>query len=151
MNSWGLQLKNCNLVVAEMAAIGFGLDQNAFTDKVMNGDYYLSPTGIDLNKTVPGQVLTGFHHDYDFLTVHGKCRYGGLYAWMSTGEKFRVEVPDGHLLVQAGKQLEWLTGGHVKAGFHEVIHNEQVEAMKQQVVRAGGWPWRVASVVFCQV
>lgn len=88
MNSWGTQLKNCNLIVAEMAAIGFGLEQNAFSEKVKYGDYYLAPTGIDLMKVVPGQVLTGFHHDYDFLTVHGKPRYGGLYAWMSTGEKF---------------------------------------------------------------
>lgn len=31
-----------------------------------------------------------------------------------------VSVPDGCLLVQAGKQLERLTGGHVLAGFHEV-------------------------------
>lgn len=31
-----------------------------------------------------------------------------------------MSVPDGCLLVQAGKQLERLTGGHVLAGFHEV-------------------------------
>lgn len=30
-------------------------------------------------------------------------------------------MPDGCLLVQAGKQLEVLTGGHVIAGFHEVL------------------------------
>lgn len=40
-----------------------------------------------------------------------------------------VSVPDGCLLVQAGKQLERLTGGHVLAGFHEVrpaglVHGE---------------------------
>lgn len=29
---------------------------------------------------------------------------------------------DGCLLLQAGKQMEWLTGGHVKAGMHEVIN-----------------------------
>lgn len=34
--------------------------------------------------------------------------------------KMPVSVPDGCLLVQAGKQLERLTGGHVLAGFHEV-------------------------------
>jgi len=34
--------------------------------------------------------------------------------------KMPVAVPDGCLLVQAGKQLERLTGGHVLAGFHEV-------------------------------
>lgn len=62
-----------------------------------------------------------------------------------------VDIPAGHLLVQAGKQLEWLTGGHIKAGFHEVIHNDLVEKKKQEVVKSGKWPWRVASVIFCQV
>ena len=31
-----------------------------------------------------------------------------------------MRIPDGCLLIQAGKQMEWLTGGAVKAGFHEV-------------------------------
>lgn len=30
-------------------------------------------------------------------------------------------MPPGHLLVQAGKQLEHLTGGLILAGFHEVV------------------------------
>jgi len=34
-------------------------------------------------------------------------------------------MPQGnYLLVQAGKQLEHITGGLVKAGFHEVVVNE---------------------------
>jgi hypothetical protein len=85
MNSWGESLKRCNFTVAEMLALGCGLEINAFTDKIKKGDYYLSPTGIDLLKTAPGQVLTGFHHDYDFFTVHGRSRYDGLYAWLTTG------------------------------------------------------------------
>ena len=32
----------------------------------------------------------------------------------------QVRIPEGCLLLQAGKQLEWLTGGAVRAGFHEV-------------------------------
>jgi len=32
-----------------------------------------------------------------------------------------VRVPDGCLFLQAGRQLEWLTGGHVVAGMHEVL------------------------------
>lgn len=54
MNSWGSLLKNCNFIVAEMAAIGFGLDKDTFVEKIKKGDYYLSPTGIDLMKTKPG-------------------------------------------------------------------------------------------------
>jgi isopenicillin N synthase-like dioxygenase len=37
-----------------------------------------------------------------------------------------VKIPQGnYLLVQAGKQIEHLTGGLIKAGFHEVVVNEQ--------------------------
>jgi hypothetical protein len=32
----------------------------------------------------------------------------------------QVCIPEGCLLLQAGKQMEWLSGGQVKAGFHEV-------------------------------
>lgn len=113
-----------------MAAIGLGLEKNVLSDKIINGDFYLSPTGIDLSKSTPGQLLTAFHRDFDLLTIHGRARYAGLYAWLNTGEKFLVRVPKGHLLVQGGKQLEWITGGYIKAGFHEVIHNEFVEESK---------------------
>lgn len=51
----------------------------------------------------------------------GKSRFPGLHIWTAQGKKLLVKVRDGCLLVQAGKQFEWLTGGHVKAGFHEVV------------------------------
>ena len=77
----------------------------------------LSPTAVDLQRTKKGDVLAAFHRDFDLLTIHGKARFPGLYAWLNTGEKFLVSVPEGHLLLQAGKQLEWFTGGHIRQGF----------------------------------
>jgi len=36
-----------------------------------------------------------------------------------------VRIPPGNnLLVQAGKQLEHLSGGLIKAGYHEVVVND---------------------------
>lgn len=81
------------MVIAEMAALGLGLAKTDLTDMIINGDFYMSPTGIDLLKTTPGQLLTAFHRDFDLLTIHGKARYAGLYAWLNTGEKFLVQVP----------------------------------------------------------
>lgn len=43
----------------------------------------------------------------------------------------QVRIPEGCLLLQAGKQMEWLTGGAVKAGFHEVGSRRC----------QGGWWW----------
>jgi len=40
------------------------------------------------------------------LTIHGKSRYPGLFAWTRDGIKFPVTVKDGYLLLQAGKEME---------------------------------------------
>ena len=48
----------------------------------------------------------------------------------NTGERIGVEIPPGYnLLVQAGKQLEHITGGLIKAGFHEVVVNDKTLAV----------------------
>ena len=94
----------------------------------------LSPTAVDLQRTKKGDILAAFHRDFDLLTIHGKARFPGLYAWLNTGEKFLVSVPEGHLLLQAGKQLGWVTGGFIKAGVHEVIYTEDVEKLKNKAI-----------------
>lgn len=55
------------------------------------------------------------------------------------------------MLLQAGKQMEWLTGGHVRAGWHEVVCTEETVAAAE-AARAQGRPtWRVSSTVFSQI
>ena len=53
--------------------------------------------------------------------------------------------------MQAGRQLEWLTGGHVKAGMHEVLHTQQTLAAAEAAQRAGRSLWRVSSTLFAHV
>ncbi len=89
--------------------------------------HLLAPTASDLVKY--GQmntILAGFHTDLNFLTIHGRSRYPGLHIWArNTGKRIAVKIPQGNfLLVQAGKQLEHITGGLVKAGYHEVVVNQ---------------------------
>jgi len=62
----------------------------------------------------------GYHYDLNFLTIHGKSRFPGLFVWLRNGRRLAVKIPAGCLFIQAGKQLEWLTAGFVKAGMHEV-------------------------------
>lgn len=114
--------------LAEMAATGLGLSEKTFSDAGRYGPHILAPTASDLRKY--GQkdtILAGFHTDLNFLTIHGRSRYPGLHIWArNTGKRIAVKIPPGnHLLVQAGKQLEHLTGGLVKAGYHEVIVNDK--------------------------
>ena len=62
-----------------------------------------------------------------------------------------MKIPEGCLLIQAGKQLEWVTGGHVRAGYHEVVCTEET-ARAVARARAERRPlWRVSSTVFSQI
>jgi isopenicillin N synthase-like dioxygenase len=90
--------------------------------------HLLAPTASDLIKyNKKDTILAGFHTDLNFLTIHGRSRYPGLHIWArNTGKRILVQFPPTgrYLLVQAGKQLEHLSGGLIKAGFHEVVVNE---------------------------
>lgn len=119
-----------------MAAAGLGLSEKTFSDAGRYGPHILAPTSSDLRKYgAKDTILAGFHTDLNFLTIHGRSRYPGLHIWArNTGERIPVKIPPGnYLLVQAGKQLEHLTGGLVKAGYHEVVVNEKtIETMERR-------------------
>ncbi|CAE6449131.1 unnamed protein product [Rhizoctonia solani] len=124
---WGLKMKEAVEGVARMAATGLGLERETFTDAGKYGPHLLAPTASDLTKYgKKDTILAGFHSDLNFLTIHGRSRYPGLHIWArNSGRRIAVKVPAGrYLLVQAGKQLEHLTGGLVKAGYHEVVVND---------------------------
>jgi isopenicillin N synthase-like dioxygenase len=95
--------------------------------------HLLAPTASDLVKYhKKDTILAGFHTDLNFLTIHGRSRYPGLHIWArNTGKRILVQFPPTgrYLLVQAGKQLEHLTGGLIKAGYHEVVVNEATIAV----------------------
>ncbi|KAL7751515.1 hypothetical protein RI367_002978 [Sorochytrium milnesiophthora] len=59
-----------------------------------------------------------------------------------------VAVPDGCLLIQAGKELEVSTGGAVLAGYHEVIVDEKTIAAYERAKAEGRSTWRVSSTLF---
>ncbi|KAI5865214.1 Clavaminate synthase-like protein [Durotheca rogersii] len=130
METWGKSMKSAVAGLAEMAAVGMGLPAETFTDAGRYGPHLLAPTASDLEKYgAKDTILAGFHTDLNFLTIHGRSRYPGLHIWArNTGRRIAVKIPpppasgDGsYLLVQAGKQFEHLTGGLVKAGYHEVV------------------------------
>ncbi|KAJ1973990.1 hypothetical protein H4R34_004890 [Dimargaris verticillata] len=155
MNGWGHSMHASGQLVSEMAAIGFGLPTDAFSRRTKYGPHLLAPTGSDLNKFGKlGQVLAGFHYDLNFLTLHGRSRYPGLYIWpRNLNAKIQVRVPKGCLLVQTGKQMEWLTGGEVPAGYHEVVVTEATQKAMQLNLDSGkSHPlWRVSSTFFLHI
>jgi len=114
--------------VAEMTAIGLGLPRETIKEAGKYGSHLLGPTASDLRKySTKDTILAGFHTDLNCLTIHGRSRYPGLHIWArNTGKRIPVRFPPTgrYLLVQAGKQIEHLTGGLIKAGFHEVVVNQ---------------------------
>ncbi|KAK7465392.1 hypothetical protein VKT23_005370 [Stygiomarasmius scandens] len=128
MEAWGTSMKQAVADLADMTCIGLGLPENMFREAGKYGPHILAPTASDLVKY--GQkdtILAGFHTDLNFLTIHGRSRYPGLHIWArNTGKRLAVKIPEGnYLLVQAGKQLEHISGGLIKAGFHEVVVNDK--------------------------
>jgi isopenicillin N synthase-like dioxygenase len=155
MNRWGHQMHSSVLGISEMSAVGFGLPAKTFVEMARNGPHLLAPTASDLSKYgAAGTILAGFHYDLNFLTIHGKSRFPGLHIWpRNAGRKVPVKVPDGCLLVQAGKQMEYLTGGTVMAGYHEVVVTEKtVEVIEQRKREHPERPlWRISSTFFLHI
>jgi len=60
----------------------------------------------------------------------------------------KVAVPDGCILMQAGKTFENITGGYVMAGLHEVIYTEETKAKYLKAKELGNSHWRVSSTMF---
>ncbi|KAL8204370.1 hypothetical protein R6Q57_009993 [Mikania cordata] len=109
MDGWGSKMVSAIEAVAEMAAIGFGLPNDAFTSLMKQGPHLLAPTGSDLKRHgKEGTVFAGYHYDLNFLTIHGRSRFPGLSIWLRNGKKVEVKVPVGCLLIQTGKQVKML-------------------------------------------
>lgn len=149
MNSWGSLMVGAIETAAEMAALGFGLEQDAFTSLMKFGPHLLAPTGSDLSKHgEKGTVFANYHYDLNFITIHGKSRFPGLRAWTREGKLVNLKVPEGCLLIQAGKQFEYLTAGKVLAGFHEVVVMPKTLEKIEQCKKEGKSLWRVSSTLF---
>ena len=153
MDMWGEKMLAAVTGVAAALAEGLGLSADAFTKRMECGPHLLAPTGSDFGGRFGevGTVLAGYHYDLNFLTIHGKSRFPGLFVWLRDGRKVAVKVPEGCLLVQAGKQCEYLTGGRVLAGFHEVVVAPETREVIERRRKEGASLWRVSSTLFSHV
>ncbi|KAL4062985.1 hypothetical protein V8B97DRAFT_1877190 [Scleroderma yunnanense] len=154
MEKWGRSMKVAVEDVAEMVAIGLGLPRKIFKDAGKYGPHLLAPTASDLTKYgAKDTILAGFHTDLNCLTIHGRSRFPGLNIWArNTGKRIPVRFPPTGrlLLVQAGKQIEHLTGGIIKAGYHEVVVNTAtLETMAKRKISHPNRPLiRISSTFF---
>lgn len=148
MNTWGEKMLTVIKKVTRLIELGLGLDEGKLIELLNGGSHLLAPTGTDVKRySKINTIYAGYHYDISFLTIHGKSRYPGLNIWTKNGEKKEVKVPEGCLILQVGKQLEWITGGYFQAGFHEVICKElTVERLNKNKSN-----WRVSSTLFAHI
>lgn len=130
--------------------------RNPLTDPRFLSPHLLAPTASDLSKYgKKDSILAGFHTDLNFLTIHGRSRYPGLHIWArNTGKRIPVKIPQGnYLLVQAGKQIEHLTGGLIKAGYHEVgVTQATLDVIERRKADFPDRPLvRISSTFFCHL
>ena len=157
MDGWGNHMINAVSTAAEMAAIGMGLDQETFTEKMNLGQHLLAPTASDLMKYEVGTAFASFHYDLNFITIHGKSRFPGLFLWTRDWKKMSCKIPQGCLLLQAGIMFEWLTGGYVLAGFHEVVYTDATKRVRDEKIRemeetgSKRSTWRISSTLFSHI
>jgi len=158
MDSWGSKLLAAAEATAQLAALGFGLPADTFSSRMACGPHLLAPTASDFTRFgALGTVLAGYHYDLNFISAHGRSRYPGLYVWTRDGRRVGVKIPPGCLLLQAGAQFQYLTGGHVLAGFHEVV----VAPSTVEAIAAASAPpppgaqprslWRISSTLFAHI
>ena len=121
MQEWGSVLQATLVVVSAMIERGMDLPPTTLTSLLDHAPHLLAPTGYKGTDT-PAAVAK-FHYDFNLLTIHGRATHSGLYIWTRDGQRLAAKTPAGCFLVQAGMQLEYLTGGAIRAGFHEVVVN----------------------------
>ena len=100
-----------------------------------------------------GTAFASFHYDLNFITIHGRSRYPGLFLWTREWQKQPVSIPEGCLLLQAGIMFEQLTGGFVTAGYHEVVYTEKTKEVVDRKLAENqngseNIMWRISSTLF---
>ncbi|KAL0397536.1 UNVERIFIED_CONTAM: hypothetical protein Scaly_0202000 [Sesamum calycinum] len=157
MDSWGYKMISAIEAVAEMAAVGFGLQKDAFTSLMkqiskrkriaftkIQSDYFRTPFLLTKgHPVVTTNILSAWNS--------GRSRFPGLNIWLRNGQKVEVKVPVGCLLIQTGKEIEWLTAGECIAGMHEVVVTDRtIDAIKLASEQNRSL-WRVSSTLFAHI
>lgn len=136
----------------QVISIEMGQKKEYLANMCHNGNHMIAPTMSDLTKYGnTGTILAGFHSDISLMTIHGKSRYSGLNIWTRKNEKIRVHVPDGCFLVQAGRQLEYITGGYILSGYHEVVVEQDTVEQLKKAIKQGTSTTRVSSTFFAHI
>ncbi|XP_058784811.1 uncharacterized protein LOC131659671 [Vicia villosa] len=139
-------------LVAELLAFGYRLPRDTFSSFIHMGPHFLVASGLDLRDLGDeGTLLSPCQCDSTFLSIQAGNMFPGLNMWAKSGRKVEVAIPDGCLLVQTGKQIEWMTAGSCKASRYERVLSKKVIDAINLARTQDRKLWSVSSKLYAQV
>lgn len=117
---WGNHLLEVGIGIMEMLEVAYDIPNGDLASLLEYGPHLVAPTGVDLAKLEPGDVVAWGHLDLNNGSLHGRSNLPGLVAWTRAGKAVTVPLKTGQLLFQAAMQLERVLNGRIRAGLHAV-------------------------------
>jgi isopenicillin N synthase-like dioxygenase len=150
---WASEMIVSCFTAVDMFSIGADMRDPTLLRELLDcGPHLFAPTGCDLSKYgKPGTVIANWHSDMGFMTGHGKSNFPGLRVWTRDNRRIPARVPDGHLILQAGRQFAICTGNQVHPGRHDVVATEDMIPGIERDFDLGLVPWRVSLTEFVHV
>ncbi len=154
---WGDRMLRRARFILDSYAAHYGLDPSEFPTH--HGAHFVAPTNIDFTRHAPGTVAADLHGDMGFVTGHDPSKAifgdtlelrpcGGLIAWSSQNQLFRVVLPKRAQPWQAGFQLREKTGHRVLAGMHQVLVPPEAAALADEARQRGTTVSRGTETIF---
>ena len=150
MNASAVQQHRTAITVAEMLEVGLELERGSLSNGLRAGNSLFAPTACELRGLELGDVIAPYHFDLGRLTVHFVASFAALICWTRERMPFQPVVPGSGFFIQAGMELEVLTGGHIRTGFHEVVILDQTLKQIAAAIGAGASTTRVGTPLFAQ-
>ncbi len=119
------EMERIVLVLLRLAALGLGIDEHFFDDKV---DRHITAMRINFypaqrEAPVPGQLRAGEHTDYGTFTIlNGENAPGGLQVLTRGGEWIEVETDPASFVVNIGDLLMRWTNDRWVSNTHRVVN-----------------------------
>jgi isopenicillin N synthase-like dioxygenase len=124
-------LHNTALEILRLAAIGLGIEENAFDDifadrpcstfRIMHYPPWVSDPPQSAYTEDGKLLITPAHTDTNFLTLLTRFNYSGLEIQTQTNEWVEVDPRPGSLVMNIGDTFSRMMGGRFKATCHRVI------------------------------
>ncbi len=146
MSSWGEKLLRTGEIVLEMIEKVLDLAPGRLREMTVGAPHLFGPNAANLDVlSTPGTIVNAYHYDLNALSIHRSANFPRmLRIWLRNGTSVWVVVPAGYILVQIGQQIEWITGGLLTAGMHEVVVTKEGLEARQKSDN----PWRISSPCF---